>query len=109
MDMDIARESGMGAWASGLTRQLIRAQLDATEAATDELSAVVHGGLQDLFADVPESPEARDALERTAHLLGTFSLVSGTLIRMTAGALGIEPSAVLGRLSSVMEAQGHPF
>ena len=110
MGMEITAESEMGTWASRLTRELIRAQLEETEAARAELlSSVVHKGLEELFLDVPESQEARVAVERTAHLLSSFSFVMGSLLQLAATETGSEPQQIVQSLALVMESQGHAF
>jgi|ERR1041384_2231314 hypothetical protein len=108
--MEITPESDMGGWAGRLTRELIRAQLEETEEGKAELlSSVVHEGLEELFVDVPGSPEARLAVERTAHLLSTFSFVLGSLIQLSATGMRVEPRQILQGLESIMEEQGHPL
>jgi hypothetical protein len=110
MEMEVAADSDMGAWASRLTRELIRVQLEKTEEEkTELLSSVVHKGLEELFIDVPESPEARVAMERTAHLLSTFSLVAGSLIHLYAAEMHLEPQQLVQGLATVMQSQGHAF
>lgn len=108
--MEITAESDMGTWASRLTRELIRAQLEETEAGKAELlGSVVHKGLEELFLDVPESREARVAVERTAHLLSSFSFVMGSLLNLSATETGAEPQQIVQNLALVMESQGHAF
>ena len=110
MEMEITAESDMGSWASRLTRELIRAQLEETDEAKAELlSSIVHRGLEELFLDVPESPEARVAVERTAHVLSTFSLVAGSLIQLCATQLQMEPQQLVQGLAAVLQNKGHTF
>jgi hypothetical protein len=107
MEMEIAAESAMGAWASRLTRELVRAQLEETDEAKAELlSTVVHKALEDLFLDVPESAQARVAVERTAHLLSTFSLAMGSLVQLSATEMGVTPQQIEQSLARVLEGLG---